>query len=281
MTAIGKSGFYIDEKHIQSLFDEYKEEIESVFEQISMFKNKYKEAIIQIKPDASEGDKEQIYNNVLDAYHPEIEFCKYLIAVQVEDIKNKLNQDLIHYLGDSLDYFLIMQESMFYGDNPLEQSKIAIEKTTKMKVSYVFESQPLIEIELTIRVLHSLCILKELENGLNELTKTSLYELQLLLGYFTRLIPNFRDIEYYKTTLALSNKHRQTINRESSERELKEKALQLFKVGHPTQNRKWKNRTEFKNYFLVTHNSSVKNEKDWVKDATLNRWIKEFFQFKD
>ncbi|MDM1763382.1 MULTISPECIES: hypothetical protein [unclassified Acinetobacter] len=280
MNGIGKSGFYVSEEHIETLFVEYEETFQEIQKEIDFFKNQYKQAIIELRPEALEEEKEQLYSDAINAYNPEIDFCKYLIGVQITNIKNDLNRDLIHYLGDSFEYFSIMHESMFDADNPLEQSKEAIKKITKMKTSYVFENQPLIEIELTIRVLHALHVLKEIENGLNHETKKPLYELQLLVNYFTKLIPNFNDIEYYKSTLALSNKHRQTINRESNEKELKEKALDLFKIGHPTQNRKWKNRTEFKNYFLVTHNSSVKNEKEWVKDATLNRWIKEFFSIE-
>lgn len=277
MTAIEKLGFCFDDSYLDSIFDDYREIVHGFMDEIAFFSNQYKQAITQISPDATDEKKEELYNDVVNAYNPQIEYCKYVMAVQINTIKEKLNEDLIKYLGDSLEYFYIMHESMFEGDNPLEQSREAIASITKMKVPYVFENQPVIQIELTVRVLHGLHILKSIENGMQGESKTPLFELQMLMNYYTRIIPNFDDMNYYKTTLAISNKHKQTISRKSNESELREKALQLFKVGHPTQKRKWKNRTEFKNYFLITHNSSIKDEKKWIKEATLNRWIKEFF----
>lgn len=277
MVAVEKLGFCFDGSYLDSIFNDYRNIVHGAIDEIAFFSNQYKQAITQISPDATDEEKEELYNDVVDAYNPQIEYCKYVMAVQINTIKEKLNEDLIQYLGDSLDYFSTMHEAMFEGDNPLEQSREAIASLAKMKIPYAFENQPVIQIELTVRVLHALHILKFIENGIKENSKTPLFELQMLMNYYTQIIPNFNDINYYKTTLAISNKHKQTISRKNNESELKEQALQLFKAGHPTQERRWKNRTEFKNYFLVTHNSSIKDEKKWIKDATLNRWIKEFF----
>ena len=216
----------------------------------------------------------------MNTYNPQIEFSRYVIATQVFAIKEELNKKLVHHLGDDFEYFSTMHESLFYGDNPEGQAKEAIKNIKKMEVPYTFDKQPVIEIELTVRVLHAIHILKEIEQVTKADSNTPLFKISLLMHYYQKLAPAFDDIEYYKATLAISNKHKQTINRVNNESQLKEKALQIFKDGHPTQNRKWKNRTEFKNYFLVKHNSSINDEKKWVKDATLDRWIKEFFSIE-
>lgn len=277
MEYIEKLGFCFDHSYLDAVFGDYSDIVHEIMDEIDFFTEQYKQAIIQISPDATDEEKEELYNTVVNAYNPQIEYCKYVMAVQVNTIKEKLNKDLIHYLGDNIEYFSTMHKAMFATDNPLEKSREAIANITKMKVDYVFENQPVIEIELTIRVLHALHVLKIIEDGIHADSKKPLFELQMLMNHYNHIIPNFDDINYYKTTLAVSNKHKQTINRKSNESELREKALKLFKMGHPTQKRNWKNRTEFKNYFLVTHNASIKDEKKWVKEATLNRWIKEFF----
>ena len=275
--AVEKLGFCFNEDYIQELFSEQKEVVDSIFSEIDFYETQFRESIVQIEADKSESEKEELYNMVVNAYNPQTEFSRYMMAVQVLAFKEELNNNLIHYLGDNLEYFSVMHETMFYSEDPLKQSNEAIKNIKKMKVSYVFENQPVIEIDLTVRVLHALHILKVIEKGVEAGSNFPFFKIQLLMNYYLRLIPNFSDIEYYKTTLAISNKHRQTINRKNNESELREKALNLFKDGHPSQKRKWKNRTEFKNYFLVTHNSSINDERKWVKDATLNRWIKEFF----
>lgn len=273
----GKLDFYFDSNYIDSLFEEYRELFEQVNTEIAFYEDQFKKSITQLHPDDPQEEKNKLYDAVICSYNPQIEFSRYVIATQVLAIKEELDKKLVHYLGDNFEYFSTMHESLFYGDNPERQAKEAIKNIKKMEVPYIFDKQPVIEIELTIRVLHAIHILKEIEQSTKADSNAALFKISLLMRYYQKLAPAFDDIEYYKATLATSNKHKQTINRANNESKLKEKALQIFKDGHPTQNRKWKNRTEFKNYFLVKHNSSINDEKKWVKDATLDRWIKEFF----
>lgn len=273
----GKLDFYFDKNYIDELFNKQTEISEKINDDIAFYEDQFRGSIVDSYPDSSEEEKNKLYDATVNHYNPTIEFSRYVIATQVVFIKEELNQNLIHYLGDNLEYFSMMHESLFYGDNPEKQTKEAIKNIKKMRVPYIFEKQPVIEIELTVRVLHALHILKDIEKATKADSNTPLFKIILLMQHYQKLAPAFDDIEYYKATLAISNKHRQTINRANNESELKEKALQIFKDGHPTQKRKWKNRTEFKNYFLVKHNSSINDEKKWVKDATLDRWIKEFF----
>lgn len=272
-----KLDFCFDSNYIDSLFDEYRELFEQINTEIEFYEDQFKESITQLHPDDPQEEKNKLYDAVISSYNPQIEFSRYVIATQVHAIKEELNEKLVHYLGDNFEYFSTMHESMFYGDNPEAQTKEAIKNIKKMEVPYIFDKQPIIEIELTIRVLHAIHILKEIEQAVKADSNAPLFKISLLMNYYQKLTPAFNDIEYYKATLAISNKHKQTINRVNNESQLKEKALQVFKDGHPTQKRKWKNRTEFKNYFLVKHNSSINDEKKWVKDSTLDRWIKEFF----
>lgn len=274
---VGKLDFYFDKNYIDELFNKQTEISEKINDDIAFYEDQFRGSIVDSYPDSSEEEKNKLYDATVNHYNPTIEFSRYVIATQVVFIKEELNQNLIHYLGDNLEYFSMMHESLFYGDNPEKQTKEAIKNIKKMRVPYIFEKQPVIEIELTVRVLHALHILKDIEKATKADSNTPLFKIILLMQHYQKLAPAFDDIEYYKATLAISNKHRQTINRANNESELKEKALQIFKDGHPTQKRKWKNRTEFKNYFLVKHNSSINDEKKWVKDATLDRWIKEFF----
>ena len=277
---MSKFDFYFDDDYINSLFEEYRELLEQINTEIAFYEDQFKEAITKLHPDDPQEEKNKLYDAVIGSYSPQIEFSRYVIATQVVAIKEHLNKKLVHYLGDNFEYFSTMHESLLYGDNPEEQAKEAIKNIKKMEVPYIFEKQPIIEIELTVRVLHAIHILKEIEQAAKADSNAPLFKISLLMHYYQKLAPAFDDIEYYKATLATSNKHKQTINRVKNESQLKEKALQIFKDGHPTQNRKWKNRTEFKNYFLVKHNSSINDEKKWVKDATLDRWIKEFFSIE-
>lgn len=275
-----KLDFCFGNEYINSLFDEYRELFEQINTEIEFYEEQFKESIVQLHPNNSQEEKNNLYDMVVNTYNPQIEFSRYVIATQVFAIKEELNKKLVHHLGDDFEYFSTMHESLFYGDNPEGQAKEAIKNIKKMEVPYTFDKQPVIEIELTVRVLHAIHILKEIEQVTKADSNTPLFKISLLMYYYQKLAPAFDDIEYYKATLAISNKHKQTINRVNNESQLKEKALQIFKDGHPTQNRKWKNRTEFKNYFLVKHNSSINDEKKWVKDATLDRWIKEFFSIE-
>lgn len=275
-----KLDFCFDSNYIDSLFNEYRELFEQINTEIAFYEDQFKEAITKLHPDDPQEEKNKLYDATVNHYNPIIEFSRYVIATQVVAIKEELNKKLVHYLGDNFEYFSTMHESMFYGDNPEAQTEEAIKNTKKMSVPYIFEKQPVIQIELTVRVLHAIHILKDIEKATEADSNAPLFKISLLMHYYQKLAPAFDDIEYYKATLATSNKHRQTINRAKNESQLKEKALQIFKDGHPTQNRKWKNRTEFKNYFLVKHNSSINDEKKWVKDATLDRWIKEFFSIE-
>lgn len=275
-----KLDFCFGSGYIDSLFAEYRELFEQINTEIEFYEEQFKESIVQLHPNNSQEEKNNLYDMVVNTYNPQIEFSRYVIATQVFAIKEELNKKLVHHLGDDFEYFSTMHESLFYGDNPEGQAKEAIKNIKKMEVPYTFDKQPVIEIELTVRVLHAIHILKEIEQVTKADSNTPLFKISLLMHYYQKLAPAFDDIEYYKATLAISNKHKQTINRVNNESQLKEKALQIFKDGHPTQNRKWKNRTEFKNYFLVKHNSSINDEKKWVKDATLDRWIKEFFSIE-
>ncbi|QQV65641.1 hypothetical protein ABCA12_0977 [Acinetobacter junii] len=277
---LSKFDFYFDDDYINSLFEECRELLDQINTEIAFYEDQFKEAITKLHPDDPQEEKNKLYDATVNHYNPTIEFSRYVIATQVAFIKEELNQNLIHYLGDNFEYFSTMHESLFYGDNPEKQTEEAIKNTKKMRVPYIFEKQPVIEIELTVRVLYALHILKDIEKATEAGSNTPLFKIILLMHHYQKLAPAFDDIEYYKATLATSNKHKQTINRVKNESQLKEKALQIFKDGHPTQNRKWKNRTEFKNYFLVKHNSSINDEKKWVKDATLDRWIKEFFSIE-
>jgi hypothetical protein len=275
-----KLDFCFGSGYIDSLFAEYRELFEQINTEIEFYEEQFKESIVQLHPNNSQEEKNNLYDMVVNTYNPQIEFSRYVIATQVFAIKEELNKKLVHHLGDDFEYFSTMHESLFYGDNPEGQAKEAIKNIKKMEVPYTFDKQPVIEIELTVRVLHAIHILKEIEQVTKADSNTPLFKISLLMHYYQKLAPAFDDIEYYKATLAISNKHKQTINRVNNESQLKEKALQIFKDGHPTQNRIWKNRTEFKNYFLVKHNSSINDEKKWVKDATLDRWIKEFFSIE-
>ena len=142
-----KLDFCFGNEYINSLFDEYRELFEQINTEIEFYEEQFKESIVQLHPNNSQEEKNNLYDMVVNTYNPQIEFSRYVIATQVFAIKEELNKKLVHHLGDDFEYFSTMHESLFYGDNPEGQAKEAIKNIKKMEVPYTFDKQPVIEIE--------------------------------------------------------------------------------------------------------------------------------------
>ncbi len=61
-----------------------------------------------------------------------------------------------------------------------------------MEVPYIFDKQPIIEIELTVRVLHAIHILKEIEQAC-EADSMPFIKISLLMELLLKLTPAFND----------------------------------------------------------------------------------------
>lgn len=56
------------------------------------------------------------------------------------------------------------------------------------------------------------------------------------------------------------------------------KAIEMYKTPKASNREKWKSRNEFSQYFCTKHNMNIQDESQWIKDTTVNKWIKDFLE---
>jgi len=221
------------------------------------------------------------------------------IKNQIQDLRVKLDSDL---------FFLYEQNNLISESNhmlSLSAKMYALTDEAKLEITNTNGNYEITK-KSTIRLAEKF-INQNFKNNLDNIIERGLFSTFLwiaLTEFFIEQNDNEQILnclcianKIYGSTLAAKNEYysveigkvlalvksseggkTKAINRKNIEQPIREEAIEVYKNPKTTNRIRWKSRNEFSQYFCMKHNKSIPNQKDWIKESTVKRWIKELLQ---
>jgi hypothetical protein len=219
------------------------------------------------------------------------------VKIQIQVLRVKLDSDL---------FFLYERNNLISeSDHTLSAKMYALTDEAKLEITNTNGNYEITK-KSTIRLAEKF-INQNFKNNLDNIIERGLFSTFLwiaLTEFFIEQNDNEQILnclcianKIYGSTLAAKNEYysveigkvlalvksseggkTKAINRKNIEQPIREEAIEVYKNPKITNRIRWKSRNEFSQYFCMKHNKSIPNQKDWIKESTVKRWIKELLQ---
>ena len=235
---------------------------------------------LRIKTILKKKDGDQKLFNYI--FNRTLELCSYHY-LDVENAKKLFEEKLLSFDLNSYDSYLDEFSNYLDGkDDDKDNQKICLlffDAISLIKVTYQYcydnENNPSTRLEQLIgisRPKHRV----EIENILVHLASLERLATSYNAGTVTTYWLN-QQLKSRKKQHAKGGKTK-AINKKNIEQPIKEEAIKIYKNPNIANRPRWKSRNEFSQYFCMNHNKNTPNERDWIKESTVKRWIKELLQ---
>lgn len=235
---------------------------------------------VRIKTILKKKDGDQKLFNYI--FNRTLELCSYHY-LDVENTKKQFEEKLLPFDLNSYDSYL--DEFLNYlnckKDDEDNQKKCLLffDAISLIKVTYEYcyenENNPPTSLEKLIGISRPKNRV-EIENVLTHLASLERLATSYNAGTVTTYWLN-QQLKSRKKQHAKGGKTK-AINKKNIEQPIREDAIKVYKNPNIANRCKWKSRNEFSQYFCMNHNRNTPNQRDWIKESTVNRWIKELLQ---